>query len=84
MSYEAALISRLRRETLMSKFLPDDPREFVRFLRERAEGHAPGYDIAIYGRPHQWLAMAKSIEDSQPSASPQTTMPAPLDTPSVR
>jgi hypothetical protein len=46
----------------MSKFLPDDPRGFVEFLRTRTEGHAPGYDIAIYGRPHQWQAIATEIE----------------------
>jgi hypothetical protein len=46
----------------MSKFLPDDPRKFAEFLCERATGHAPGYDIAIYARPHQWLAIATLLE----------------------
>ena len=54
----------------MSKFLPDDPREFAKFLRERSEGHAPGYDIAIYGRPLQWMAIAKMLEAAISVSSP--------------
>lgn len=46
----------------MSKFLPHDPREFAKFLRERVCGHAPGYDIAVYARPHQWAAIATMLE----------------------
>jgi hypothetical protein len=57
------------RPGVTDKFLPDDPRQFVQFLRKRAEGHALGYDIALYGRPHQWLAIAKLIEDNCPRAS---------------
>lgn len=46
------------------KFMPDDPREFAKFFRERAEGHAPGYDLAVYARPHQLLALAKMLESA--------------------
>jgi hypothetical protein len=53
----------------MTNFLPNDPREFAKFLREHATGHAPGYDIVIYARPHQWLALAKLIDDNCPRAS---------------
>lgn len=44
------------------KNLPDDPREFAKFLRERASGHAPGFDIAIYARPAAWSALADAID----------------------
>jgi hypothetical protein len=38
-------------------------------LRERTEGHAPGYDIAIFARPSQWMALAKMIEAQSLSSS---------------
>jgi hypothetical protein len=44
------------------KALPEDPKGFAKFLRERAAGHAPGYDIAIYARPRTWLALADAID----------------------
>ena len=47
-----------------SASLPDDPREFAKFFRDRAEGHAPGYDLAVYARPHQYLALAKMLDDA--------------------
>ena len=59
----------------MSKFLPDDPREFAKFLRERTAGHAPGYDIAIYARPHQWQALGKRIEDADSMSTPAAQLP---------
>lgn len=55
----------------MSKFLPDDPREFVKFFRDRADGHAPGYDLGVFARPHQWLAVAKALEDAASAATPR-------------
>lgn len=47
---------------VVDKQLPDDPASFAKFLRQRATGHSPGYDIAIYARPHVWLALADAID----------------------
>lgn len=47
---------------MSEKQLPTNPSEFGRFLRERTSGHAPGYDIAIYARPHLWLGLADAVE----------------------
>ena len=44
------------------KQLTNDPREFSAWLRQRAEGHAPGFDIAVYAPPSVWLALADAIE----------------------
>lgn len=51
-------------EFMNDKQLPDsdDPMEYVRWIRERATGHAPGYDIAIYARPTCWLQLATVLE----------------------
>lgn len=46
------------------KQLPAD-QDVVEYLRERAKGHAPGYDIAIYARPSRWLAIAEEIENTR-------------------
>lgn len=62
-------MSESRRRCASEKFLPDDPRQFEEFFRKRAEGHAPGYDLAVYARPHQWMAIAKMIEASCPRAA---------------
>lgn len=44
------------------KQLTNDPREFPAWLRKRAEGHAPEFDITVYARPAVWLALADAIE----------------------
>lgn len=44
------------------KQLTNDPREFPAWLRKRAEGHAPEFDITVYARPAIWLALADAIE----------------------
>jgi len=62
----------------MSKFLPEDPREFAKFLRERTEGHAPDYDLAIFARPSQWMALAKMIEAAVSVTSPQREPNSPV------
>ena len=49
---------------MSDKFLPDDPRDFAQFFRKRADGHAPGFDLAVYARPHQWMAVAKMLENA--------------------
>jgi hypothetical protein len=46
----------------MSKTFENDPCEFPAWIRNRAEGHAPGYDIAVYARPAVWIALAGAIE----------------------
>jgi hypothetical protein len=45
----------------MSKFLPDDISNIEQFLRERAQGHAANPDIAVYGKPAAWVAIADLI-----------------------
>lgn len=50
---------------MADKHLPDDMTGIVKWLRARAEGHAPGYDLAIYGRPHALNALANHIEKLQ-------------------
>ena len=49
---------------MSDKELPDsdDPMEYARWLRGRAEGHAPGDDIAVYARPCRWLQLATVLE----------------------
>lgn len=43
------------------KRLPDDPMQAEQWLRERAEGHAPGGDIRVYAPPATWIAIADHI-----------------------
>ena len=45
------------------KRLPDDQKQFASWLRERANGHAPGYDIVVYARPRLWLTLADKLDD---------------------
>lgn len=52
------------------KELTNDPREFPAWLRERANGHSPGYDIEVYARPSVWLALADAIEAAGGLARP--------------
>jgi hypothetical protein len=40
----------------------NNPREFPAWLRTRAEGHSPEYDITVYARPPIWLALADAID----------------------
>lgn len=42
--------------------MPEDPLRFAEWLRERARGHSPGYDIAVYARPSTWEALADAVE----------------------
>lgn len=44
------------------KKLIDDPQVMAEWLRQRAAGHAPGSDIAIYARPSTWLALADMLD----------------------
>lgn len=54
--------------------MPEDTRQFAEFFRKRAEGHAPGYDLAVYARPHQWMALAEMLEKaSEVTSTPQNT-----------
>ena len=55
-----------------NKQLPADPAEFATYLRGRAQGHAPGYDIAIYARPAQWLALADALQGTPTKPTPPT------------
>jgi len=48
------------------KQLPEaHPVDQVRWLRERAAGHAPGFDIHVYARPDVWNELADTIERLQ-------------------
>jgi len=44
------------------KEMPNDMLNVESWIRERATGHAPGYDIVVYARSHVWLALASEIE----------------------
>lgn len=43
------------------KSLPEKMPDVPKWLRERTDGHAPGYDIAIYARPYKLRALADYI-----------------------
>lgn len=49
----------------LPEFPPDDPLGTIKYLRERAEGHAPGYDITIYARPSTWRGLADLLEGAR-------------------
>lgn len=46
---------------MADKFMPADC-DHGAYFRARAEGHAPGYDIAVFARPAQWVAVADHID----------------------
>lgn len=46
------------------KYFADDAssEDFAKYFRDRAEGHAPGYYLAIYAKPHFWRAVADALD----------------------
>lgn len=45
----------------MSHFAPTDITGIAAWLRQRAEGHAPDFDIAVYATPEIWSAIADQL-----------------------
>lgn len=44
----------------VSKFLSENS-DYPAYFRARADGHAPGYDVAVYARPSVWIGVADAI-----------------------